>query len=231
MTKDEALKWLKSQGTSKYKEGMSRYGIETKQKVFGVPVGMMQSFAKRVGKDHKLAADLWKSGWYEGQMLAVMVEDPSKVTSRQMNAWAKNFDNWGIVDTACFHLFDKTPFAWDKAYEWATSPREFVKRASFALMASLVVHDKKAQDERFLELLPLIEEGAKDERNFVKKGVSWALRCIGKRSLALNKAAVATSKRLAESDSPASRWIGKGALRELTAEKLQTSLKNKAKKT
>jgi 3-methyladenine DNA glycosylase AlkD len=230
MTKDEVLKWLKSQGTSKYKDGLSRYGIVTKRQVFGVSVGAMQAFAKRIGKDHKLAAELWKSGWYEGQMLAVMVEDPAKVTPRQMNSWASDFDNWGIVDTACFHLFDKTPHAWDKAYEWAKSPREFVRRASFALMASLVVHDKKAPDERFLELLPLIEEGANDDRNFVKKGVNWALRCIGKRSLMLNKAAVATSKRLAAAEAPAPRWVGKDALRELTAEKLQTRLKKKAKK-
>jgi 3-methyladenine DNA glycosylase AlkD len=184
----------------------------------------MQSLAKQLGKDHALAMELWTSGCYEGQMLAALIDEPQRVTRSQMNAWAGDFDNWAICDTACFHLFDKTPFAWEKARQWATSRREFVKRASFALMASITVHDKTAPDSEFLALLPIIEDGAHDERNFVKKAVNWALRSIGKRNQALNTAAIASAKRLAESEEPSCRWVGKDALRELTSSKVQTRL-------
>jgi 3-methyladenine DNA glycosylase AlkD len=147
-------------------------------------------------------------------MLAAFVDEPERVTRRQMNGWAGDFDNWAVCDHACFHLFDRTPFAYEKARQWTKSPREFVKRAGFALMASLVLHDKKASDEPFLAMLPLIEQGACDGRNFVKKAVSWALRGIGRRNLKLNAAATKVAKRLAESEEASARWVGKNALRE-----------------
>jgi 3-methyladenine DNA glycosylase AlkD len=224
MNKVEVLKWLERKGTRSYVEGLSRYGIQTNKRVLGVSVGTMRSLAKQLGKDHALAMELWKSGCYEGQMLAALIDEPMRVTRSQMNAWAGDFDNWAICDAACFHLFDKTPFAWEKARQWATSRREFVKRASFTLMASLTLHDKTASDSEFLKLLPIIEDGARDDRNFVKKAVNWALRSIGKRSQALNTAAIASAKRLAQSDEASCRWVGKDALRELTSAKVQTRL-------
>ena len=189
----EALAWLERVGTRRTVDGLARYGIVAKR-AFGVTVGDMRRMAKRLGKAHALAAALWQSGWYEARMLAVMVDDPQRVTRRQMDAWAAAFDNWAICDTACFDLFDRTPFGWQKARQWSASPREFVKRAGFALMAVLSGHDKTSPDARFRTLLPLIEKGARDERNFVKKGVSWALRGVGRRSPALNRAALAVAR-------------------------------------
>jgi 3-methyladenine DNA glycosylase AlkD len=141
-----------------------------------------------------------------------------------MNAWAAGFENWADCDTVCFHLFDRTPYAWEKARQWSASPREFVKRAAYALMACLALHDKAAPDKNFLAFLPLIEKGARDERHFVKKGVSWALRGIGRRNPALNKAALATARRLSLSKEAASRWVGKDAQRELESPKVQALL-------
>lgn len=215
MTRTEVLKWLEKTGTRRYKDGLARYGIVT-PKAFGVPVGAMLKFAKRHGKDHALAAELWRSGWYEARLLAAMIDDPKQVTRRQMNAWAGEFDNWGVCDTVCWHLFDYTPFAWETLRRWSTSPREFVKRAAFAMMAGQAGHNKNATDTQFLALLPLIERGARDDRNFVKKAVSWALRRIGGRSLPLHTAALALAARLAASDQPSCRWVGKDALRDLS---------------
>jgi 3-methyladenine DNA glycosylase AlkD len=214
-TPTAVLAWLKRHGSKRNVAGMARYGITSTLPVAGVSVGTLRSLAKRLGKDHDLAAELWDAGWYEARMLATLVDEPARVTRGQMNAWAAEFDNWAICDTACFHLFDKTPLAWDQARRWSRSPREFVKRASFALIASLALHDKTAPDSRFRPFLPLIERGAADERNFVKKGVSWALRGVGKRNRALKTAAVAVARRLVRSDDPAARWVGKDALREL----------------
>lgn len=229
MDEDQVLKWLERHGSRKDVEGMARYGIHT-DRAFGVPMKSMQSLAKRIGRDHALALALWDSGWYEARTVAAFVDEPRRVTRRQMNAWAADFDNWAICDTVCFHLFDRTPFAWDKARQWSTARREYVKRAAFALMASLAGHDKAATDAQFLSLLPLIEQGAGDERNFVKKGVSWALRRIGRRDHVLHEAALALADRLASSQDPARRWVGKDVARELASPKVRSRLAERTRK-
>ena len=207
---------LERLGSRRYRDSLPRYGIHV-VKVFGVAVAKMQALAKRLGRNHDLAVALWETGWYEARMMAAFLDQPERVTSAQMDRWSKDFDNWGICDTLCFHLFDRTPYAYDKVEEWSRRADEFGKRAAFALLACLALHDKQTGDEPFVQGLRLIEQAATDERNFVKKGVSWALRLIGRRNLQLNKAAVALSQRLAQSSNATSRWIGKGALKELTS--------------
>lgn len=221
-----ALEWLERRGTRKNRDGMARYGIVA-NKVFGVSMGAMQSLAKELGRDHKLSEALWKTGWYEARMLASLVGEPDRVTPAQMERWAKSFDNWAVCDTATFVLWDRTPHAWVKVREWSGRKEEFVKRAAFAMLASLTVHDRKAPDAPFLAGLRLIEREAVDDRNFVKKAVNWALRSIGKRSRLLNQAAIAVARRLAESPDSTPRWIGKDALRELTSASVQRRLKNR----
>jgi 3-methyladenine DNA glycosylase AlkD len=213
----EALAWLERRGTKRTRDEMrSRYGIVA-AKAFGVPVGAIKGLGTRLGRDHALAIALWKTGWYEARMLTSYVDDPARVTPTQMDRWARDFDNWGICDTVCFHLFDRTPHAWRKVEEWSDRPEEFVRRAAFALVAGLALHDKDANDARFLAALRLIEAAAADERHFVKKGVSWALRVVGRRGPVLHSAAVDTARRLAGSPSPAARGTGKESLRELTS--------------
>ena len=222
------LAWLERTGTKASRAGLARYAIPS-DKAFGVSVGALRQHAKRLGRNHELAAALWATDRYEARMLATFVDEPARVTPDQMDRWCRDFDSWAICDTACFHLFDRTPHAWRKARQWATAKPEFVRRAGFALMASLVGHDKNASDDAFIELLPLMEQGAYDERNFVKKGVNWALRSLGKRSLALNEAAVTVATRLAESDTPAARWVGKDALRELAGPAVRKRLARRAR--
>jgi 3-methyladenine DNA glycosylase AlkD len=212
----EVLGRLERQGRARVREDMlKRYGIVA-PKAYGVPVGAIQQLAKSLGRDHDLALALWSTGWYEARLLAAYVDQPEQVSSAQMDRWAKDFDNWGVCDTICFCLFDRTPHAWRKVTHWAGRRDEFVKRAAFALLASLALHDKETGDPPFLATLPLIEWAATDERNFVKKGVSWALRSIGRRSPALRAASVELARRLADSKQPAERWVGKDAVRELT---------------
>jgi len=193
-----------------------RYGLVV-DKAMGVPMARMQAVAKPLAPDHALAAALWETGWYEARLLASFVDEPSRVTPAQMDRWCRDFDNWGVVDTICFKLFDKTPFAFAKVEEWSKRKAEFEKRAAFALLASLSVHDKKAPTEAFMRCLPLIEKAASDDRNFVKKGVSWALRTVGRRNTELNHEAVELSRRLSISTIASERWIGKAALKELTS--------------
>jgi 3-methyladenine DNA glycosylase AlkD len=215
VTAAHVVAWLRKKGARRHVQAMARYGIIAKRPI-GVQMGTLLVLKKRLGRDQALSLALWKSGWYEARLLAALIGDPARVTSRQMDAWARDFENWADCDTACFHLFDRTPLAWIKARLWVRSPREFVRRGGYALMASLALHDKTTPDARFLPFLPIIERGAKDERNFVKKGVSWALRGIGHRSPKLRAAALKAARRLASSDDAARRWVGKDALRDLT---------------
>ena len=203
--------------------GMARFGIASTN-TLGIPVPALRALAKRVGKDHQLALALWDTGIHEARSLAAMVDEPAKVSKRQMDRWASQFDSWDVCDGCCFDLFDKTPYAYEKAAAWSARPEEFVKRAGFALMAALAVHDKKAPDHRFIELLPIIRREAHDERNFVKKAVNWALRQIGKRNLALNAAAIETAERIRADGTRAGRWVAADALRELRSDAVQARL-------
>ena len=209
------LSWMKRRGSKRNIEGMARYAIRA-EKVFGVSVGTLRDLGKRLGRDHEFAAALWETGWYEARMLTPFVGEPAKVTSAQMDRWCRDFNNWAICDALCFHLFDKTAHAWRKVEQWSKRRNEFEKRAAFALLASLALHDKQAPNEPFIRSLGLIEAAATDDRNFVKKAVNWALRAIGKRNPDLNAAAVNVAQRLAASRQSSSRWVGKDALRELT---------------
>ena len=209
-----AVEWLRAHGSEKFRSGLARYGLPA-EKAFGVPVGTIQKYGKTLGRNHALAQALWKTGWTDARMLASFVGEPDKVTAREMDAWCKDFDSWGIVDTVCFKLWDRSPHAWKKAVAWSTRKPEFEKRAGFVLMACLAAHDKAATDDQFLTLLPLIEKGAADDRNFVKKGVSWALRHIGHRNTRLHAAAVRSATKLTASADATQRWIGKDALRDL----------------
>jgi len=205
---------LKRLGTPRTRDGFKRYGIEV-EKAFGVGMNDIQKLARTVGSSHDLALALWNAGWYEARLLAAFVDEADHVTPAQMDRWCRDFDNWGICDTVCFKLFDRTPYAFDKIHAWADLPGEFAKRASFALLASVALHDKQASDKLFIEAMALIERAAADERNFVKKGVSWALRAIGGRNVQLHEAAIALARDLSVSPEAAARWVGKDALRDL----------------
>ena len=210
----KALAMLKAKSTRAYRDGMARYGLPS-DNAMGVPVGAIRAIAKQLGRNHPLALSLWKTGSFEARMLATMVDDPALVTPGQMDQWTGDFDNWGICDTACFVLFDRTPHADAKIRKWAPRKEEFVRRTAFALMASVSLHDKNSDDKVFLKYLPLIERAAGDNRNFVKKGVSWALRSIGSRSVGLHQASIALAQRLVKSDDATERWIGRDALNDL----------------
>ena len=220
------LKRLRSLGDPGAVEGMERFGIVAR-KAYGVSTPLLRKMAKEIGKDHDLARQLWATGILDARGLAALIDDPAKVTERQMERWAKDFDNWAVCDACCGILFDKTPFAWKKAYEWSRRKKEFVKRAAFSLMAALAVHDKKAADKRFLPFLSVIKRESADERNYVKKAVNWALRQIGKRSLLLNKRAILAATQIRKTNPGCARWIASDALRELTSEAVQRRLRKK----
>lgn len=230
MTVDEIVSKLESLGSPQNVEGMKRFGITT-HKAFGIPTPVVKRFAKDARKQvedrHFTALELWQTGIYDARAVAYLIDDPKQVTREQMDAWANDFDNWATVDGTCGYLFCRTPFAYEKAFEWAEKEREFVKRAGFSLMAYLAVHDKKAADEELAAFLPVIESHSNDERNFVKKAVNWALRQIGKRNIPLNLQAVGSAARIRERTSKAARWIAADALRELTSDAVQKRLKSR----
>ncbi len=194
--------------------GMARYGINPKG-TLGVSIPLIRGLARKAGRDHALAAELWDSGIHEARILATLIDDPALITSRQMDRWARQFDSWDVCDQACQNLFRYSPLAFDKAAEWAGAKQEFARRAGFALMAGLVVKAKTAPDARFEAFLPLIREASTDERNFVRKAVNWALRSIGKRNTGLRWKAIAAAEAIREIDSRSARWIAADALREL----------------
>ncbi|MEW6211120.1 MAG: DNA alkylation repair protein [Acidobacteriota bacterium] len=223
----EAIERLKSLSDPARVAAMSRFGVQVK-KALGISAPELRRLAREIGKDHAMAARLWSSGIHEARILAALIDDAQFVTEGQMESWASDFDSWDVCDACCSNLFDRTPFAYRKAIEWSRREEEYVKRAAFALMAALAVHDKKAADENFVKFLPLIRRESADDRNFVKKAVNWALRQIGKRNAALNRAAIDAAREIQSVSSRSARWIAADALRELTSEKVQSRLRRKS---
>jgi 3-methyladenine DNA glycosylase AlkD len=217
MGQKEIISLLKKHRNPKNVAGMARFGINTKN-TLGISIPFLRSLAKKIGKDHQLASQLWRTKIHEARLLAGFIGDPKLVTAKQMDSWVKDFDSWDICDQVCSNLFDQTPFAHQKAVQWAKRREEFVRRAGFVMMAALSVHDKKASDGKFLKFFPLIEKYSTDERNFVRKAVNWALRQMGKRKNSkLKKPALALAAKLSKSVSASARWIGKDAYRELAS--------------
>jgi len=203
--------------------GMARFGINPEGRL-GLSMPAMRHIAKTLGRDHELALVLWDTGIPDARIVAGMLAEPGKLTSSQMDRWASDFASWDVCDQVCGSAFISSPLAWDKVPEWAARPEEFVRRTAFALLATLAVHDRKAPDESFAAMLPVIESTAGDERNYVKKAVSWALRNIGKRNVALNAAAIDAAQRIQQQGKRSGRWIAADALRELTSEAVQARL-------
>lgn len=222
MQLEEVLDYLKSLANPANVAGMARFGINP-HGTLGVDIYTLRKMAKEIGVDHALALQLWESGIHEARILASYVADPQQMSEAQIERWAADFDSWDVCDQVC-GLFEATPFGYRKAVEWAGREEEFVRRAAFALMAGLAVHDKKAPDEQLAAFFPVIVQASDDERNFVKKAVNWALRNIGKRSRALNAQAIAAAREIQARGSRPARWIAADALRELTSEKVQARL-------
>ncbi len=220
----EVLERLREKARADRLDGMARYGIVTENRL-GVSVPDMRRLAKELGKDHGLALQLWKTGVQEARIMAALMDNAHAVTEEQMEEWVKDFNSWDVCDQVCMNLFDKTPHAWKKVRDWSAREEEFVRRAAFSLIACLAWHDKKADDKMFVDLLPVIQDAATDERNYVKKAVSWALRHIGKRNLSLNREALQTARLIQKIDSRAARWIASDAIRELEGEAVQRRLK------
>ncbi|KKT25139.1 MAG: hypothetical protein UW11_C0034G0007 [Parcubacteria group bacterium GW2011_GWA2_43_9b] len=235
MTEKEILKKLKSQANPKNVAGMARFGIRPKSKVLGVPMPALRKIAKEACKNpsfakapkgkHVLAQQLWQSGIHEAKILASMVEDIKMVNGAQMDKWAAGFDSWDVCDQVCLNLFFNHPLILKKCAEWPNKKSEFIRRAGFALMAAAAFKNKQAKDGDFIKFFQLIKKYARDERNYVKKSVNWALRQIGKRNLNLNKKTIMLAREIAKIDSRAARWIAADALRELQGEQVQKRLR------
>ena len=225
----EVIKKLKSLSNPEAVKGMARYGINP-DKNLGVSIPDLRQVARETGKNHKLANELWVTGIHDARILAGMIDEPDKVSEKQMEKWTGDFDSWDVCDEVCLNLFEKIPLVYEKAVEWSSREREFEKRAGFVLMAVLAVRDKKAGDEKFKSFLPFIKKESTDNRNYVKKAVNWALRQIGKRNFSLSKLAIKTAEEIHSIDSKSAKWIASDALRELKNEKVQKMLIKKEKK-
>lgn len=222
----QAMAELRRYGSRRNVQGMARFGIRAK-KVYGVSKPRLDEIARAIGKNHELGERLWDTGNHDARLLGMLISESKRVTGKQMEHWVKAFDNWDVCDGTCCHLFAAAGPAWEKALKWTHRKNEFEKRAGFAMVAYLAVHDKTADDERFERCLKAIEREAWDDRNFVRKAVNWALRNIGKRNRRLNRAAIACGERIRDAGTRAGRWVAADALRELKGDAVQMRLRRK----
>ncbi len=228
-TKNAVLGELRALADPRVRAKLVHFNIHVAD-AHGISVPLLHALARKIGRNHALAEQLWATGNHEAKCLAALIGEPARVTSAQMNRWARDFDSWDVVDAACCYLFVYAAPAWKKTAEWSRRKEEFVKRAAFSMMAYLAYKDKAAPNAKFIRLLAIIRRESRDDRNFVKKAVNWALRNIGKRNRALNRTAIRTAHEIRAIDSSAARWIASDALRELTGSAVQKRLRSTLKR-
>jgi 3-methyladenine DNA glycosylase AlkD len=216
---DAVLDRLRALARPGGREGMARFGINP-DRALGVRIPDLRRLARELGRDHRLALALWRTGVHEARILASMVDQPDRVTRRQAERWVRDFDSWDLCDQVCGNLLEAQPWATEMAHRWAGRDEEFVKRAAFAVMAWRAVHARDAPDREFLDFLPVVEREAHDPRTYVKKATNWALRQIGKRNRRLHRAAIRTAERIGKQGSRPARWVAADALRELRGPKV-----------
>ena len=226
-TKAGVLQDLQSLADPRGRAKMEYFGVRV-PKAHGISAPVLHDLAKRIGKNHTLAQELWATGIHEALILATLIGESEKVTAAEMERWVRDFDSWDVVDAACCYLYAYAKPAWSKLAVWSRRREEFVKRAAFSLMAYLSYKDKLAPDARFVRFLRVVEREAYDERNFVRKAVNWALRNIGKRNLKLNREAIRAAEKIRRQSSRSARWIAADALRELKSVAVQARLHRKA---
>jgi 3-methyladenine DNA glycosylase AlkD len=227
-TKTAVLRELKKLADPRVRAKQKYFGINV-GKAYGLSTPALHALARHIGKDQRLANELWSSGIHEARILGALIGESDKITAAHMERWARDFDSWDAVDAVCCYLYAGARPAWDKAYAWSRRRGEFQKRAAFSLVAYLCYKDRAAKDGRFEHFLSVIEREAADERNFVRKAVNWALRNIGKKNLRLNTAAIRAAERIRGQNSRAARWIAADALRELKSARVQARLRRKAR--
>jgi 3-methyladenine DNA glycosylase AlkD len=222
-----ALAELRRRADPSRTPGMARVGIDVEH-ALGVSVPDIRAVAKRCGTGHRLALELWDSGIHEARILATLVADPEAFTAEEVEAWGRDLASWDVCDFAA-DAFGRWPGHARLIRAWARRPEGYVKRCAFSIIARRAVWAKDAPDREFLAYLPLIRRAATDERNEVKKGVSWALRQIGKRDVALHAAAIGEASALVDLESRHARWIARDALRELEREETRARLPDRAR--
>ena len=223
---EEIIDFLEENKSDKNISGMKMFKIDS-NKIYGIKMDVLRKLAKKIGKNHKIALQLWKHGYHESRILATIVEETDKMDEKQLDEWVNDFDTWDICDQACINLFSNMPLAISKISNWASSEKEFVKRTAFSLIAVIAVHDKKSKNSYFEKFFPIIKQGCDDNKNFVKKAVNWALRSIGKKNKYLNEKAIILAKEILELDYKSAQWIGKDALKELESKEVQNRLEKK----
>jgi 3-methyladenine DNA glycosylase AlkD len=228
-TAAEVLAQLRNLASEENRQGMQRYGIRI-ERALGIPHGVQRAIARTIRRNHERAFKLWESGITEAQFIAALTADPKRFSAENARQWAATFDSWDIVDGVS-DLFVETDTWRELIAEFAEDQREFVRRTAFAMMAWASVHRKREPDETFLGFLPVIERHATDGRNFVRKGVSWALRSIGKRSAALHAAALALAEKLSASTDKAARSTGRETIRDLNSPATQRRLAARARRS
>lgn len=218
------LKDLHDMADPEYISKMEYFGIKGAPEALGIKNTILKPYAKKLGKSQPLANELWDQPIHECKHLAILLSEHKAFTEDIAEKWTSDCYSWDLVDGIGMKIVPLTPYAFEKVEKWSQREPEFEKRMAFALMVGILIRRKKETDDRIASFFPIIERESWDERNFVKKGVNWALRQIGKKNLNLNSLAIEAAERIKSQDTKAARWIAADALRELKSDKIQARL-------
>lgn len=194
MTLAQAMAALEKAGSAQTRKTYARHGATGP--MFGVSFAVLKDLTKRIGVDHDLALALWDTGNLDARNLAAKVVDPARMTSADLDRWARESTasrTWGGYVGM---VAAEGPHARKKAERWLAAKDENVRCAGWSLVGHLAQRDEEAADSFFEALLAKIERAIAAAPNLERAGMNAALISIGCRSAALRKAATAAAKRV-----------------------------------
>ena len=201
MTKTQVLALLKE---NRNERGMRHWKKKPRTlKSFGIGLTQLRKLAKQIGRDHRLAQQLWKSNIYDAKIIGLLIDDPKQVTREQAEEQVEELDADMLahVFASCDATLAKTPFAFELARDWMESEDEIRRQCGYALLYELSKKNPKGMDDAYLlDRIDHIRHTIDGEETWVRAAMGGALMGIGKRNQKLNKAAIRAAKAIGQID-------------------------------
>ena len=173
-------------------------------KSFGIGLTKLRKYSKTVGKDPKLAGQLWQTNIYEMKIIALLIDDPKTVTIKQAEKQVEQLQGGYLahVFSSCDATLAKTPFVVELADKWVKSKDKVRRRCGYGLLYEISKSKKKSapNDEYFLEHIAHIEKTYPEQSTTTLMALAGALMGIGKRNKELNAAALKVAMKIGPID-------------------------------
>ncbi len=195
MTLSEVLALLETERDERGMNNWKKLGSSTAgMRSFGIGLTRLRKLAKQIGRNRELAQALWKTDVYEARVIALLIDDPARITRDQAEQQVGELAGGMLahVFASCDATLAKTSFVVELADKWVRSEDPVRRDCGYGLLyeVSKFSGKKAPGEDYFLAHIERIAASIRTESEKVRLSMGAALMGIGKRSAVLNRAAL-----------------------------------------